>query len=151
MEWRIHFVTNDGSAVAFHKFVFMPPEPIRAASLFIDEAMRRFPRGNFTLPTHRETTDAETIVNERTDMHLERPRAENLEFKPRRREHFKVGCIREKRKDFSDRLREPKFAFQLANFHAGLGLVERRKSSSWLQNSSMLSVNKAPIRMRVSR
>ena len=95
--------------------------------------------------------EGKTDSLERTDMHLERPRAENLEFKPRRREHFKFGCIREKRKDFSDRPREPKFAFQLANFHAGLGLVECRKSSSWLQNSSMLSVNNAPICIRVSR
>ena len=130
MEWRIHFVTNDGSAAAFYKFVFVPSKLIWATPLFVHEAMRRVPCRDLALPAHRETTDAKTVVNERTDMHLERPRAENLEFKPRRREHSKVSCIREKRKDFSERLRKPKFAFQLANFHAGLGLVGRRKSSS---------------------
>ena len=117
-------------AVLFREFVLMPPELIGSPALFVDETERRFPDSDLTLPTHRKAMDAQAIVDQRADKHLERPRSQNLELEPRGRERLEVSGIREKRKDFGDRTRQPKFAFQVANFHPGL--FDRRKSSSWL-------------------
>ena len=125
----------------------MPPEPIRAAALFVDEAMRRVPCRDLTLPAHRKTTDAETIVDQRADIASGSGRGLRIwNLSHGGVSTSRLAASAKNGKISATGCGKPKFAFQLANFHAGLGLVERRKSSSWLQNSSMLSVNNAPIR-----
>src|SRR3954447_22553079 len=81
----LHAIADQRAAVAFYKSVLVNPKPIRAADLLVDEAHRWFPCGNLRTPTHRETVDAQLVLEHRAAMHLNRAGRDGAEIQPRRR------------------------------------------------------------------
>jgi hypothetical protein len=69
-----------GAAVLGDEAVFVAPEAIGAAELFVDEAVRRFPGGDFAFPGDGEAVEAEFVADVRAGFHDDGGGSDNVEF-----------------------------------------------------------------------
>jgi len=76
-----------------------------AAPLFVNETVWRFPDRNFALPAKRHPVHDDPIVDQRAQPNRNWTRGKDSKIQPGRRQRLKVCRIREKWKDFRDRLR----------------------------------------------
>ena len=74
-------VVGDLSAVVLgDEAMFVAPEAIGAAELFVDEAMRRIPGGDFALPEDGDAVEAEFVADVRTGIHHDGVGSDDAEF-----------------------------------------------------------------------
>jgi hypothetical protein len=69
------------------------PEPVGAADLDVDEAVGRLPGLDERVPPHGHAVQAQAVLKEAADAHLDRRRRDELEAQQRRRDRLEVGGI----------------------------------------------------------
>src|ERR1044072_5362647 len=97
--------------------MFVNPEPVRAAKLFVHEARRWFPGGNFRSPSNRETADAQLMIDQRPAADLDRSGCDRAKLHPRRCDRVEVRGVRKESEHLVARPWQPELRFKLANFH----------------------------------
>lgn len=110
-------VLNEGSAIAFLENMFVPPEAVGPAHLFVDETRRRLPDRDPALPANREPVDPQLMIDQRSRPHLDRRRRDGVKVHPWRSDGVEIGGIGEKRENFFARARQPKLGSKFANAH----------------------------------
>ena len=111
-------VAHQGSAFAFFKSVFVPPEPVRTAHLFVHKKTRWLPHGDLASPAHWEAPNAQPVVDHRARVHLNRRRCRGPKPKPGRRDRVEVRGIGEKRENLFARPRNPEFGLEDSDAHS---------------------------------
>ena len=110
-------IDAEGSAIPFLEQVFVVPELVGAAALFIDEPKWRFPGGDFALPTEGQSMQTNPVIDPEAGAHFDRFRRENLETEPRRGDVLEVVCVGEEREDLGTRVGEPEFGGKRGRVH----------------------------------
>ena len=115
----VDVVGDLGAVILCDEAVFVAPEAIRAGELFVDEAMWRFPRGNFTLPRNRDAVEAEFVADVRGAVHRDWIGRDDPEFEEGRSEAFEVVGVGEEMEDFVEGAWEENVAIDGEGFHVG--------------------------------
>ena len=76
----VDVVGDLGAVVLGNEAVFVAPEAVGAAELFVDEAMRRIPGGDFALPGDGDAVEAEFVADAGAGMHRDRGGCDDVEF-----------------------------------------------------------------------
>src|SRR4029079_4516972 len=99
-------VPHESAAVTFLEQMFVNPEPVRAAKLFVHKSRRRFPGGDFRPPSNRETVNAEPMIDQRPGAHLDRSRRDRPKFHPWWCDRVEVRGVRKETKHLFARARQ---------------------------------------------
>ena len=110
-------VAHQCSAVAFFEFVFVPPQPIRTAHLFVDKTLRRFPHRNLASPPQGDAAHAKSVINDGAGAHRDRRRCHGVKTEPWRRDCIKICGVGEKRENLVLRPRNPELCIEDADTH----------------------------------
>jgi len=97
--------------------VFVAPEAVGAADLFIDKTVRRFPGGDFAFPRDGESVKAEFVADARARMHGDWGWRDDVEFEECGSEAFEVVGVGEEGEDFVDGAGEEDGAVDGEGFH----------------------------------
>ena len=108
-----------GAVILGDEAVFVAPEAIGAAELFVDEAVRRFPGSDFAFPGDGESVEAEFVLDARAGMHRDWRGSDDVEFQECRSEAFEVVGVGEEGEDFVDGAGEEDGAVDGEGFHVG--------------------------------
>ena len=76
----VDVVGDLGAVVLGDEAVFVAPEAVGAAKLFVNEAMRRIPGGDFAFPGDGDAVEAEFVADAGAGMHGDRGRCDDVEF-----------------------------------------------------------------------
>jgi len=107
-----NMVPHEGVAVAgVFKSVMVNPSPVGAFELLVDKLMRRIPSGDFCSPTHGESMQPDSVVDQGSDFHENGLRSADLKSERRRCQSAQIGRIGEKWEDVfaGDRKKRPGF------------------------------------------
>jgi len=86
--------------------VFVNPGAIGTAQLLIDEAIRRFPRGDFGAPAHGDAVNAQSVIDETAFLHRDRTFGDDAKPEPGWSERLEVFRVGEVREHFATRARQ---------------------------------------------
>ena len=112
-----HIVAHKRACISWLKPVRMDPKPVRTADLFIYKMVWRFPLGDFAAPQNRKTADAQLVINDCANVHLNRLARDGPKTQPWRCNGIEIGCVREKREHLLNWPSQPDFAAELMNTH----------------------------------
>jgi hypothetical protein len=101
------------AAVLRREPMLVNPEPIRPALLFVHKALRWFPDGNFGLPPHWQTMNAQPVVNERARSQPDRFGREDLKIHPGGRECLQVVGVGEETENLGHRTGQPELGVKV--------------------------------------
>ena len=110
-------VSDEGSAFALLEEMFMVPEGVRSADLFVHEAEGRFPCTDQGSPTDGEAVEAESVVDECAGMHLDGLRREDAEVQEIWRDTLEIRGVREEREHLLAGAWDPELGFKRVGFH----------------------------------
>ena len=111
-------VIGDLSAVVLgDEAVFVAPEAVGAAKLFVNEAMRRIPGGDFAFPEDGDAMEAEFVAEVGAGFHHDGIGSDDLEFEEWRSEKFEIVGVGEEGEDFVDGAGEEDGAVDGEGFH----------------------------------
>ena len=113
----VNVVGDLGAAILGDEAVFVVPEAIRAAELFVDEAVRRIPGGDFAFPGDGEAVEAEFVADVGAGAHDDGVGSDDLKFEEGRSEAFEVVGVGEEGEDFVDGARKEDGAVDGEGFH----------------------------------
>jgi hypothetical protein len=120
----------ESAAVLLGEAVFVNPDAIRAAKLFVDEAIGRIPHGDFAAPADGNAVNFEAIVDFDALMDFA-GWLEEMEVQPGRGDFLEVGGLGEEAENFGARVREEEAVVEFEEFHEGS--VTRRHFMSCLE------------------
>ena len=109
-----------GAVVLGHEAVFVAPEAVGAAELFVDEAVRRVPGSDFAFPRDGDAVEAQFVADVRAGFHHDGVGSDDAEFEECRSEAFEIVGIGEEGEDFVDGAGEEDGAVDGEGFHLGL-------------------------------
>jgi len=113
----VDVVGDFGAAVLGDEAVFVAPEAIGAAELFVDETVRRVPGGDFAFPGDGDAVDAEFVADVRAGFHHDGIGSDDLEFEEWRSEKLEIVGVGEEGEDFVDGAGEEDGAVDGEGFH----------------------------------
>ena len=113
----VDVVGDLGAVVLGDEAVFVAPEAVGAAELFVDEAVRRFPGGDFAFPGDGDAVEAEFVADARARMHGDWGGSDDVEFQECRSEAFEIVSVGEEGEDFVDRAGKEDGAVDVKGFH----------------------------------
>ena len=94
------------------ELVGVVPERVRAVELGVDEAHARLPLLDPRQPADREPVQGQAVLDQRADAHLDRPRGDDVERQPGRRDRLEVAGVGEEREDLVGRALEALLAVE---------------------------------------
>src|SRR5262245_16350051 len=103
-----HVIGRHGSAFVLGKGVLMNPQSVGASGLLVNEACGRLANDDLALPTNRQASNAEPIVDPCSAMDGEFTWAEDFKVEPWRSNSLKILRIGKESKNPLPRLRYPK-------------------------------------------
>jgi len=112
-------IADDGPAVFLDKRVLVHPKRIGAARLSIDKTAGWFPDLDFALPTKRDATQTEPIIEQGSLANF-RGRRKNFKMEPRWREVVQINRIGEKFEYLFAPMRQPNLGLKSVCFHEKL-------------------------------
>jgi len=115
----VDVIGNLRAAVLGDEAMFVTPEAIGAVELFVDEAVRRFPGGDFTFPRDGEAVEAEFVADVGAGLHDDGVGRDDLKFEEGRSEAFEIVSVGEEGEDFVDGAGEEDGAVDGEGFHGG--------------------------------
>ena len=110
-------VAYNGTAAVLDKGMFVHPERVGSFGLTVDETLRRFPDGNFTLPAQRDAAQPQAVIEQGSLLDDNVRRRDDLKVQPRRREALQVARIGEKLEYLGARRRNQQLGFNLVSLH----------------------------------
>lgn len=113
----VHVVGNLCAAILCDEAVFVAPKAIGAAELFIDEAIRRIPCGDFAFPRDGDAVEAESVADVRAGFHHDWIGRNDLEFEEGWSEAFEIVGVGEEGEHFVDGAGEEDGAVDGEGFH----------------------------------
>ena len=113
----VDVVGDFGAVILGDEAMFVAPEAIGAAELFVDEAVGRFPGGDFAFPRDGEAVKAEFVADARAGMHCDWSGSDDVEFEEGRSEAFEIVSVGEEGEDFVDGAGEEDGAVDGEGFH----------------------------------
>src|SRR4051812_38871942 len=81
------------------ELVRVVPQPVRAAQLDVYEALARHPCLDPRQPADPQAVEAQAVLDQRALPHLDRPRRDDAEAEPRRRDRLEGAGVREEREE----------------------------------------------------
>ncbi len=114
-----HNVPHPRPATLRLKLMRMVPQPIRPPNLRIHKSHRRRPFLDSSHPADRQPMPAQSILNQRTSPHLNRPRCHNRKAEPIRSNRIQVPRVGEKREYLGQRPRNHLLANNDVSRHVG--------------------------------
>ena len=116
------------AAVLRDEAVFVAPEAVGAAELFVDEAVRRIPCGYFAFPRNGEAVEVEFVADVRAGAHFDWVGSDDAEFEEGRSEAFEVVGVGEEGEDFVDGAGEEDGAVDGEGFHVDRMMARVRRA-----------------------
>jgi hypothetical protein len=113
----VDVVGDLGATVLRDEAVFVAPESIGTVELFVDEAVRRVPGGDFALPGDGDAVEAEFVANVRAGLHHDGVGSDDFKFEEGGSEALEVVGVGEEGKDFVDGAGEEDGAVDGEGFH----------------------------------
>jgi hypothetical protein len=98
----VDVVGDLGAVVLRDEAMLVAPEAIWTAELFVDEAVRRLPRGDFAFPGDREAVEAEFVADACAGMHGDGRGRDDVKFQEGWSEALKIAGVGEEREDVVD-------------------------------------------------
>jgi hypothetical protein len=114
----VDVVGDLGAVVLGDEAVFVAPEAVGAAELFVDEAVRGIPGGDFAFPGDGEAVEAEFVADVCAGTHDDGVGSGHLEFEEGWSEAFEVVGVGEEGEDFVDGAGEEDGAVDGEGFHS---------------------------------
>ena len=114
-----------GAAVLWDEAMFVAPEAVGAAELFVDEAVGRIPRGDFAFPGDGDSVEAKLVADARAGLHFDGIRSDDVEFEEGRSEALEIVGVGEEGEDFVDGAGEEDGAVDGEEFHMDTMMASR--------------------------
>lgn len=124
----VDVVGDFGAIILCDEAMFVAPETIWAAELFVDETVRWFPGGDFALPGNWEAVEAEFVADAGAGMHGDGRGRDDVKFEEYGSEALEIAGVGEEGEDFGDGAGEEDGAVDGESFHVDKMNTENRRA-----------------------
>ncbi len=120
-----------GAVILGDEAMFVAPEAVGAAKLFVDEAVRRFPGGDFAFPRDGESVEAKFVLDAGAGVHRDWGGSDDVEFQEGWSEALEIAGVGEEGEDVVDGAGEEDGAVDGEGFHGGWMSVALCGARAW--------------------